>query len=156
MPLLTSEELLAVTDRLRQHEGWRSKVYDDATGLPIVPGSLVVGHPTIGYGRALDTNGINVDEGEILLQNDVFPRYDALVAALPWVVELSSVRQGVLLEMAYQMGLSGLLTFKRTLAAVRWHHYTYASRSMLDSLWAKQTPARAARLAAIMRTGTDA
>lgn len=56
---------------LRAEEGLRLTVYDDATGKPIKPGTLVKGHPTIGIGRALDVNGITEAEAEYLKANDV-------------------------------------------------------------------------------------
>lgn len=58
-----------------------------------------------------------------------------------------------LLNMAFQMGVDGLLGFKNTLELIRTGSYEKAAEGMLSSLWAKQTPARAKRLAVQMRTG---
>jgi lysozyme len=80
-------------------------------------------------------------------------RRTALNAALPWFKTLDPVRQDALLNMAYQLGVGGLLDFKTTLARVRDQRYADAANSMLDSLWAKQTPARAKRLALQISTG---
>ena len=55
--------------------------------------------------------------------------------------------------MAFQMGLAGLLSFKRTLASIAAGDYEQASREMLDSKWASQTPKRAQRTAYMMRYG---
>ena len=76
-----------------------------------------------------------------------------LDAALPWWRELDPPRAAVLLNMAYNMGLGGLLAFKNTLAAVRAGNYPAASAGMLASAWARQVGARASRLAMQMRTG---
>lgn len=140
-------------DLLKREEGLRLKVYDDATGKAIVPGSKVVGHPTIGYGRALDTKGITEAEARALLSNDVEEVEAAVSTALPWTDALSPKRQTVLQAMAYQMGLAGLLGFKNTLAMVKAKDFAGAAKGMLSSLWARQTPARAGRMAEMMRTG---
>ncbi|WP_414717526.1 hypothetical protein [Steroidobacter sp.] len=54
--------------------------------------------------------------------------------------------------MAYQLGTNGVTNFKRMCAALRIRDYSAAAIEMLDSTWAKQTPARAKRMAEIMRT----
>ena len=77
----------------------------------------------------------------------------ALRSALPWYDRLDVVRQGVLLNMAYQLGVAGLLAFSETLARVRDGRYTEAGIAMLQSDWAKQTPQRAVRLSEQMKTG---
>jgi lysozyme len=59
----------------------------------------------------------------------------------------------VLVGMAFQMGTEGLLKFKNTLAMVQAGDYESAAKGMLQSLWARQTPERAARMAKQMRTG---
>jgi lysozyme len=55
--------------------------------------------------------------------------------------------------MAFQLGTDGLLGFKNTLALIRDGKYAEAADAMLASKWATQTPLRAARLSAQMRTG---
>jgi lysozyme len=128
-------------------------VYDDKTGLPIKPGTLVIGHPTIGTGRCLDTNGISAEEDRMLLKNDMWSRADELYRKLPWLEALDDVRQRVLVNMSFQMGVDGLLGFHDTLAAVQSGAYAKAAQHMLASQWANQTPARAKRLAERIRTG---
>lgn len=69
-------------------------------------------------------------------------------------LKLNDVRRVVLCDMAYQMGGHGLSLFHRTLAAVSAGKWDEASVAMLQSKWAKQTPNRARRNAAMMLTGT--
>lgn len=138
---------------LRAEEGTRLQVYDDATGLPIGPGTKVIGHPTIGTGRCLDTNGITQAEADYLLAADIAKVGAALDEKLPWWRDLSPARQAVLASMAFQMGVRGLLGFANTLASVQAGNYAGAADRMLASVWARQTPARAGRLAAMMRKG---
>jgi len=62
-------------------------------------------------------------------------------------------RQAVLVNMAFQMGIQGVQKFKKTLSLVEMGDYDGAADGMLKSLWAKQTPNRAAEMAQQMRSG---
>jgi len=120
-------------------------VYDDS-----------LGYSTIGYGRLVDRRkggGISEDEALYLLKNDVDARLNVLENAIDFFARLDDVRKGVLLNMSFQMGISGLLKFKSTLVYIESGDYENASANMLKSLWARQTPNRANRLAEQMRTG---
>lgn len=150
---MTPQDLATLTTQLRRDEGLRLRVYDDATGQPIAPGSAVKGHPTIGYGRALDVRGISSQEADYLLSNDVQAVIAQVQRALPWSLTLSAPRFAVLVNMAFNLGLGGLLSFNNTLAKVQAGDYAGAAQGMLASLWAKQVGARAQRLAAQMQTG---
>lgn len=134
-------------------EGFRANLYDDATGQPIKPGSIVKGHPTVGFGCALDVSPLTEDEALYLLRN----RYRAALAALPyalrWVGDLDPPRAAVVVAMAYQMGPAGLQGFTKFLTYCLQNDWGNAADEMLDSEWARQTPSRAKRMAAIMRTG---
>ena len=77
------------------------------------------------------------------------------IAALPWVETLDEVRQRVLVDMAFNLGIPSLLTFKRTLASVEAGNYTVAAAQMLESKWARQVGTRAIRLSEMMATGQD-
>lgn len=143
----------ALVPMLRAEEGLRLAVYDDATSKPIVPGTKVIGHPTIGIGRALDTNGITSAEADYLLGNDVAKVAAALDANIPWWRTLTVTRQVVLAGMAFQMGVAGLMAFKNTLTMIQAGNYPGAARGMLQSKWATQTPGRAARMAQMMEAG---
>jgi len=113
-----------------------------------------LGYLTIGTGRLIDKRkggGITEIEADYLLKNDVFKRESQMMLRLPWYGNLSAARRGVLLNMAFQMGVDGMLAFTETLAHVRAGRYDEASRAMLNSRWAQQTPERAQRLAVQMR-----
>jgi lysozyme len=132
--------------QLRGDEDVRPCVYKDSLGFD-----------TIGVGRLVDSRkpgaGLRSDEITYLLNNDIDDRIAALTKALPWFQNLDDARQGVLLNMAFQMGTPGLLQFKQTLAAVQGGRYDEAAFHMLQSRWSQQTAARAKRLAEQMRTG---
>ena len=134
-----------LTAQLRRDEGEVLHAYPDHLGFL-----------TIGIGRLIDKQkggGISSDEASYLLANDIRTKTAGVLAALPWAAQLDEVRRGVLIAMAFQMGLNGLLGFKTTLALVQGGNYTRAAEGMGDSRWAKQTPARAARLQKQMVTG---
>lgn len=122
---------------LKRHEAVRLTVYDDATGKPIVAGSTVIGHPTIGTGRNLAGNGISQAENDYLLNNDIIERAAELSRRLPFWNNLSQVRKAVLVDMSF-MGVHKLLGFKRMLAALSVCDYEAAADEMLNSLWARQ------------------
>ena len=130
--------------QLLREEGAESCAYQDS-----------LGYWTIGVGRLIDSRkggGLSNEEIDYLLDNDIKAKTREVLLALPWMPRLSEPRQAVLIGMAFQMGLKGLLQFKRTLGSVEDGHYGEAALGMLDSTWAKQTPARAMRLATQMET----
>lgn len=131
--------------QLRRDEGEVLHAYEDHLGFL-----------TIGIGRLIDKRkggGISSEEAAYLLNNDIDTRIKALERALPWFSRLDDARKGVLVNMAFQLGVDGLLAFKNTLKEVEAGNYSKASEMMLMSKWATQTPVRAQRLAKQMRTG---
>ncbi|MTI12372.1 glycoside hydrolase family protein [Sansalvadorimonas verongulae] len=126
---------------IRHHEGLRLRPYL-CTSKKL----------TIGYGRNLEDRGLTRQEADYLLENDLHDIRRQLVERIDCWDQLSEVRQAVLIDMAYNLGLAGLLKFKNTLAAVSAGRYKTAACEMLDSRWAKQVGARANRLAAMMAT----
>lgn len=127
---------------LRADEGERLKPYKDT-----------VGKLTIGVGRNLDDVGISEEESGYLLGNDIDRTMMALDNALPWWRQLDEVRQRVVVNMAFNMGVRGLLLFKQTLAAMQSGDYSHAADQMLNSTWATQVGLRASRLSKMMREG---
>jgi lysozyme len=138
--------------RLQKKEELRLVVYDDKTGKPIVPGSIVVGHPTIGYGRALDVNGISKAEAEQLLDADL-ARVEADCAKLPVFAQLDDARKDVLRELVFNIGLDGVRKFKRMLNALALSYFEVAAAEILDSKYRDQVGHRAVELAAAMVSG---
>jgi len=146
--MFTAEQAAVIADQ----EGLRYRVYDDATGKPIGPGSVVVGHPTIGEGRALDTNGLSGPEIVILLLDD-WDRITNELNALPWFKSLDPNRAFVVLDMTFQMGLKGVLGFTQMIEHLEAGDYADAAKAMLTSKWAQETPERASFLASAMANG---
>ncbi|MDY6550764.1 MAG: glycoside hydrolase family protein [Acinetobacter sp.] len=115
-----------------------------------------LGYSTIGVGRLIDKRkggGITKEESAYLLNNDIDKIVEQLDKRISWWETLDEARRGVLVNMAFQMGVDGLLGFKNTLNMIQSGRYSDAAKGMLNSLWAKQTPARAKRMSEQMRTG---
>lgn len=129
-------------DMLRRDEGERLKVYTDTRG-----------HPTIGVGRALDTQGISPAEAFFLLANDIKRVQEEAAGAFPWYGGLTDPRKAVLLSMIFQLGLPGTEEFKNFLSAVQYQNWSRAASEMRASVWHTQTPERVERLAVQMETG---
>lgn len=127
---------------LTKDEDRRTKPYRDS-----------VGKLTIGIGHNLDDCGLSdAIIGAIFAEDEANASRD-LFTALPWAAKLNDVRQNVLLNMCFNMGIHKLLEFKLTLAYIQGAHYEMAAQEMLNSQWAKQVGDRAKRLSAEMRTG---
>lgn len=131
---------MTIEQQLQLHEGVRLKPYRDS-----------VGKLTIAYGRNLDDVGISYEEAFMLLRNDIKFHTLSLMKNLPWVSTLSEVRQRVLIDMCFNLGIGKLLQFRATLAAVKTGDYDRAAEQMLKSRWAAQTKTRAKRLAWMMK-----
>jgi lysozyme len=111
-----------------------------------------VGKTTIGVGRNLVDNGITIEEAMSLLVVDLARAKLAVCEALPWAVSLSEPRKAVLVNMAFNLGIHGLLGFVLTLGLVKDGRYVEASDEMLNSKWATQVGIRATRLSRQMAT----
>jgi lysozyme len=136
-----------MTERLKQtlirHEGIRLKPY-----------RCTAGKLTIGVGRNLDDVGISNDEALFLLDRDIEKCGVQLSTNLPWFKSLDEVRQDVLINMCFNIGIKGLLGFARTLNAIKDGRYGDAAKFMLESKWAEQVGGRAVELSHLMETGT--
>ena len=130
--------MATLTDQLRRDEGEKLHAYSDHMGFL-----------TIGVGRLIDKRkggGITSEEADYLLANDIRRKTGEVIIALPWAAHLDPVRFGVLQNMAFQLGIAGLLGFKNTLKFIEDGDYIRAGDNMRKSKWHSQTPARCERL----------
>lgn len=134
-------------NQLIRHEGTKK------SGEKHMPYKCPAGKLTIGFGRNIEDNGITDAEARTLLRNDILTAESELRTAFPWFDGLDEVRQGVLVNMAFNMGTPKLKGFKKTLAYIEAGKYKEAAAEMLDSAWARQVKGRAAELASQMETG---
>lgn len=136
----------AVTARLIDDEAEVLHAYQDHLGFW-----------TIGIGVLIDDRkggGITQEESRYLFRNRLGTKLAQCSNKFEWWQAIDDVRRGVIVCMAYQMGVNGVANFKKMCAALRIRDYNTAAMEALDSTWAKQTPARAQRMARIMRSGT--
>lgn len=139
---------------LKREEGFRPYAYDDANGEPIVPGYTVVGHVTIWYGLCIEKGRVPPVPERIpaeLLAHVAERKWSELMDRIPWVADLPADVQRALAQMAYQLGVDGVIRFRKMLAALERGDRATAAAEALDSDWAQQTPARAERVAALIR-----
>jgi lysozyme len=149
--------------KLIAHEGLRLEVYKDSLGID-----------TIGIGRNLEDRGITKEELDwmdipnmaivhtmgiteadamYLAENDVQIVEEELVRAHPCVNKLDAVRQLVVMDMAFNMGVPRLCKFKNMWNAIHEENYIAAAKEMLDSRWAIQVKSRSTKLANAMHNG---
>ena len=123
-------------------EGYREKAYLDSLGFP-----------TIGC-------GILITRNKSIMHKDIVMRVPRPVAEL-WVeLELKALhkelckrvnyfsklpikKQMVLTDMAFNLGVNGLLKFKRMWAALKHKNYKFAAKEAKDSRWFTQVGRRA-------------
>ena len=155
-------DLNTFVEKVRQHEGLVLTVYKDTLGID-----------TIGIGRNLEGRGISKEELDYmdipsidaiyehgiteadayyLATNDIAIVENELARAKPCVYDLDAVRQLIVMDMAFNMGVPRLCKFKKMWAALKEQDYINASNEMLDSKWAEQTEKRAESLARIIRS----
>ncbi|MDR0666856.1 MAG: glycoside hydrolase family protein [Campylobacteraceae bacterium] len=139
---------------IKRHEGLRLNSY-------ICPN----GYPTIGYGTKLplsdfektnvkNENKITEQEAEFLLKNRLQRAIADINDKKPFIKNFSKNRKRVIYDMAYQLGVNGLLNFKRMWAALEKSEFKDAAYEMINSKWAKtDSPKRAEELALIMHLG---
>jgi len=128
------------TDRIKSHEGYVSHSSSDSLGFR-----------TIGYGFKLESLILTKDICNIILKQKLDDLLENLPLLIPWFRSMPYEVQEVLIEMAYQMGVTGLLSFPKTLDHLKNFEFKLAAAEMLESVWYKiQTPNRALRLSNIV------
>jgi len=127
-------------DNIKSSEGFRSKVYQ-----------CTEGHDTIGYGFAIKDLVLSRDICDTILEAKVSELKLRIQQKFPFISDLPDEVQNVVIEMCYQMGVSGFSKFKKTISLLESKEFLSASKEMLDSRWAKQTPNRAKKLSDIVK-----
>ena len=128
-------------EKLKEHEGLKLKVY-----------RCPAGKLTIGYGTNLEA-GISKRAAGFLLEDKLLDITKQLAEKLPWIHDLTTARREALYDMAYNLGVSGLLKWKNTLKAMEDGRYEDASNLILSSLWHSQVGRRAEYVANLILKG---
>ncbi len=132
-------------EELKHDEGLRLKKYQDSLGFW-----------SIGYGHLMLKNEydeITREKAEKLLAEDIETAEDGMAHIFPLWPSFSERRRDALTNMTFQLGVGGLLHFRQAIAHARSGQWKEAADDFRDSLWARQTPARAACICAIIENG---
>lgn len=148
---MDNTDLLAVAlPQIKREESCRLVAYLDSKGIP----TIAWGRADAGVKLGMACTQAEADEWLLAKVNQTIAEIDG---ALPWWRSMAIPRQAVLLEMAYQMGLNGLVRFHGALTAMHAGNWALAKAQMLNSDWARtDSPARASREAGQMLTGIAA
>lgn len=141
---------------LEREEGRVHEAYPDPL-TKADPWTIGIGHTGPEVHKGLVWTDAQIDAA---YQRDAWTAI-AVCSTLPWFSTLDAShdfsylnpRQCVLVGMVFQMGGPRVMRFYKALAAMRDEHWATAAAEMLDSSWAKQTPARARRMALQIETG---
>ena len=128
-------------ESIKKHEGFVEHVYDDSLGIP-----------TIGYGFAIKDLVLEEDLCDEILLRKLRKLGRSVMGKFPFFDSLPPDCKEVLMEMCYQLGVTGVSKFKKALKAMEDGDWEKAADEMLDSKWAKQTPRRAKEMSDIIRS----
>ena len=127
----------------------------DFEGLELKAYQCTAGKTTIGLGRNLDDYGITEEEAYYLAKNNIYELEDELDRAISWWSQLDDARQRALINLAYNVGTTTLLKFKKTLQYLEDGSYEEAAKEVLDSRWADQVGRRAIFISNVFLTGEE-
>lgn len=117
--------------------------------------------PTIGIGQRIGPKGADLSWYQFTcshrtayawLSETIYDLEEDL-NKFDWFNSLNSDRKTIIISMAYQLGVEGLLKFRKMIAAIENKDWNEVGRQALDSKWAKQTPSRSERHAAVLTHG---
>ena len=131
---------MALLDRIKHPDGFRSIVY-----------KCTAGYDTIGYGFAIKDLELDKDISEMILMQKLDNLMNRIAKTFSWWRSTDSTVKDVVVEMCYQLGVSGVSKFKKTIDHLENKRYGKASAEMLDSKWARQTPNRALELSNLIK-----
>lgn len=133
---------------IERNEGFRQYIHKDSLGFE-----------TIGYEFKVDC----LSKDELLLNENLIEPMSKIVAEkildmklckletevlkeLPWLSHKENSVQEVVVEMAYWLGIDGMLKFKNTLKFIKQGELIKACENIKNSLWYKQAPNRVEKL----------
>ena len=135
---------MSLIDQIKEHEGFRSTVYQ-----------CTEGHDTIGFGFKVAVLELDLDLAEEILVRKLEHLIRRVKNRFSWVNDAPYEIQDVIYNMCYQMGVSGFSKFKKTIQYLADKNYDKASKEMLDSRWARQTPNRSIELSNIVKAPSN-
>ncbi len=135
---------MSLIEQIKEHEGFRSRVYQ-----------CTEGHDTIGFGFKVADLELDLDIAEEILQRKLNLLIKRVNNRFSWVSKAPEPIQNVVYNMVYQLGLNGFSRFRLSIQYLADKNYEKASKEMLDSRWARQTPNRAIELSNIVKAQSN-
>ena len=126
---------MKLIDSIKQHEGYVKRVYKDSLGID-----------TIGYGFAIKDLELDQDICDMILDRKLKDLEKMVNSKFNWYRYMPPKIKNVVIEMCYQLGVTGFSNFRKTITFLQNKQFHDASVEMLDSRWAEQTPVRAKEL----------
>ena len=126
---------MKLIDSIKQHEGYVKRVYKDSLGID-----------TIGYGFAIKDLELDQDICDMILDRKLKDLERIVNSKFNWYRYMPPEIKNVVIEMCYQLGVTGFSNFRKTITFLQNKQFHDASVEMLDSRWAEQTPVRAKEL----------
>ncbi|GAA9913799.1 hypothetical protein VN0823_05240 [Helicobacter pylori] len=144
--LCLSKLILAASFLIVDSEGFSPSIYTDKTG-----------HLTIGYGYNLsvysyESKRITKPQAYGFLTDILKENHKALLS-YGWYKNLDAMRRMVILDLSYNLGLSGLLKFKQFIKAIEDKNYALAVERLQKSPYFNQVRKRASRDMEILKLG---
>jgi len=130
-----------IEELLIKHEGLRTTAYTDSLGVW-----------TVGVGHNLQAKPLSMQAVQQILHDDIADSIEDC-KGFYWFEGLDEVRQAVVIDMVFNMGIAGFKHFKKTIDHIAMGMYQHAAAEMLDSRWAYQVGKRAEELSKMMTTG---
>ncbi len=159
-PSAPTDIIKLILPRVKQHEGIKPTKYIDSKGIPTVGVGFNLKRSDADQKlKAVGANPTKVKQGkqtlnnsqiETLLVGDLKSSKEAANRLVGSLSQHPSGVQGVLVEMTFNLGATGLAEFKNFLTAVKSKKYSAAAKEMLKSNWSKQVGNRAKTLASIV------
>lgn len=142
--------LLRLVQTLEDDEGFSNRPYKDHLGT----WTIGIGATNIlGVPVTAKTPPITKEMAKHLLHSHIFQAMLDALKFFPDLFMIDARRAEVIVMAAYQLGYGRLSKFVRLKAALSHRDWLLASESLLNSLWAKQTPGRVQRHARVLREG---
>lgn len=127
---------------LKRDEGRRDRPYKDTRGIL-----------TIGYGHNLMASGLCEAALSAQLDHDIHLVFSALDQRLPWWRKHPEPVQRVLANLCFNLGIDGLLKFKKTLPLIMAREYVAAADALMENgTYINQVGDRVGRLANLLRS----
>lgn len=146
---------------IEKHEGFSAKPYIDplvkqdpeSKGIPLEDFEIIEKHfdklkVTFGLGQTV----ISIEAARAAVNIDIFKEYiNPLLKEKPVILKLNDEKRDALYDMTYNMGVNGILGFKRMWLAIENGLLEEAAQEIMDSKYARELPIRAKENADIIR-----